>query len=187
MQRHRNQKPIPTDPDERRERIRWLLAHKVWTHPAKIRMPPEGNLRAPYKKWVETDVDDGSIHDCWWVDVVYVNPETETIEDDRSLNTAFRVWIEAGPWYDLSQNENEIVPPGGWNEYNKWTRSHDHYLDCGAPTMEEALLRLASLVEVFYQDDGKSRGITWCGFDDKKCEADEEGFCVNCGLNVRED
>ena len=197
MPTHRLQKPIPQDAAERRERIRWLFQHKVWTHPATIKMPPDdldyegsGWLNAPRDHWEERVVDDGSLQECWCVDVVYVDPETETIEDDESRNTAFRVWLEAGPWHDWSTEDEFSEPDGGWTDYNRWGSSHDHQLDCGAPTMEEALLKLASLVEVFYNEDGTDTDIDpHCAFseDDKyECEPDDEGFCTRCGFFVEE-
>jgi hypothetical protein len=54
--------------------------------------------------------------------------------------------------------------------------------------MEEALLKLASLVEVFYDEDGADKGVGHgCLFDsedDVACEPDAEGFCVTCGFTV---
>lgn len=68
--------------------------------------------------------------------VVKVNPETESIEDDRSKNTEVRVWLETGPYlYD---------DPHGC----KWC--HDIDLDCGGHTFEEAVIELAKLVKKKY-------------------------------------
>lgn len=68
--------------------------------------------------------------------VVKVNPETLYIEDDKSKNTKARIWLEAGPYlYD---------EPHGC----KW--SHDHDIDCGGYTFEEAIIKLAELVEKKY-------------------------------------
>ena len=70
--------------------------------------------------------------------VVKVDPETECIEDDRSRNTAVRVWLEAGPYID------EKKYGCSW--------SHDPELDCGGKTFEEAIVRLAELVKKKYGD-----------------------------------
>lgn len=37
------------------------------------------------------------------VEVVKINPENETIEDNEELNTETRVWLEFGP-YDFEEN-----------------------------------------------------------------------------------
>lgn len=71
----------------------------------------------------------GNVH----IDVVKVNPETETCEDDPSLNTATRIWLETGGWV--------------WDEYNQtYEYTHDHRLDCGGETFEDAILNLAHIV-----------------------------------------
>jgi hypothetical protein len=79
---------------------------------------------------------------CLYVEVVKVNPETETIEDNDSLNTAVRVWLEGGPWINAPLPDEE--------EYMNW--SHDIDLDCGAPTYEEAIIKFAENVKNKYGD-----------------------------------
>jgi len=187
---HRDQKPIPTDPAERRARIIWLLEHKIWTHPVTIKMPPKGLdtrnagwLNTPKDHWEERTFDYGSLQECWSVDLVYVNPATERIENDTNLNTAFRVWLEGGPWHDYTDDVGGLAPKEGWNNYNRWGHTHDPRLDCGAPTMEEALLKLASLVEVFYNEDGTPADVgNGCVFEESACETDSDGFCKKCGF-----
>jgi hypothetical protein len=117
-----------------RERIRWLLDHPVWRYGA-------GHL--------------GGFERCVDFDFVFVNPRTDEIDDDDTKNTAFYVWIEAGPMDDM-QGLDLPAPTGGWTEYNRWMNSHDIRLDCGAPTMDAALLQLADLVERYYNDDGSA-------------------------------
>lgn len=70
------------------------------------------------------------------IDVVKVNPLSETIEEDEDLNTETRVWLESGPQY----KENG----------NLWNNSHDTELDCGGTTFELAIIELANLVEKIY-------------------------------------
>lgn len=67
------------------------------------------------------------------IEVVKVNPKTEKIEDDKSLNTQVNVWLECG-------------------EYSKEYKSfvHDLDLDTGGKTFEEAIIQLANLVSVHY-------------------------------------
>lgn len=85
--------------------------------------------------------------DALTVEVVKVNPETETIESDRDRNTATRVWLEAGPWSLLPSD----VDPGPRGTYDEIS-SHDPRLDCGGPTYERAIRRMALLVLEHYGD-----------------------------------
>lgn len=78
---------------------------------------------------------------CLDISVVKVNPVTETIDDKRTLNTETRIWIECGPWEkpeDLKEEARKHYPGG--------VAGHDIELDCGAPTFEEAITKLAGLV-----------------------------------------
>lgn len=75
-----------------------------------------------------------------WTEIVKVNPETNTIDDDSTKNTKVQVWLEHGP-YDKE-----------WGDC-----THDLYLDCGADTFEEAIIKLAELVKKYYTDDGERR------------------------------
>jgi len=195
MMTHRDQKPIPTDPAVRQLRIRWLLEHPIWTHKITVMVPEniedmfkpiEGTefseMLLPLPGWVEQEFSNGALQECWDLDLVFVNPETETIEDNEALNTAFRVWIESGPWYDFSK-EGIPAPKGGWDSHNRWGKSHDTRLDTGGATMEEALLNLVALVECFYDDDGKSKDKWPCGDNEEECEPCEvEELCPSCGF-----
>lgn len=66
---------------------------------------------------------------CLCIDVVKVNPETNTIEDDKTLNTKTQVWLESGSYEDEHAQG-----------------CHDCDLDCGADTFENAIIELANLV-----------------------------------------
>lgn len=66
---------------------------------------------------------------CLDVMVVKVNPETNSIDGNRNLNTKTNVWLECG---ELGY--------------------HDYELDCGAETYEEAIVELAGLVLNKYGD-----------------------------------
>lgn len=187
--RHRDLKPLPVSPVKKRERIKWLLEHPVWTYPRKVKVPPEDAdpetvfdvPRDSRDFWV---VPVGCLQECWSLDLVFVDPMTETIEDDGTRNTAFRVWIEAGPWIDHEVEKVFPEPDEGWNHHNRWGGSHDSRLDCGGSTMEEALLELASAVEVFYKEDGSSNDLDWC---ESPCTPDTQGFCESCGFLVEKD
>lgn len=116
---HRDAKPIPTDPAERKARVRWCVEHRLWHHPVAHREPPPGReserFRPPDERglsemvfdgpdWITTTIFLGGFDECVDIDHAYVDPTTERIEDDEARNTTFRVWIEAGGWLDESQN-----------------------------------------------------------------------------------
>lgn len=68
---------------------------------------------------------------CLDIEVVKVDPLSDSINDDESKNTATRVWLECG-------------------EYNENYCNHDIGLDCGGKTFEEAIIELANLVSEQY-------------------------------------
>lgn len=72
------------------------------------------------------------------IEVVKVNPETDCIDDDRSKNTDVRVWLECGTVVDSPSD-------CFCSRY-----SHNYLLDCGGNTFEEAIIRLAALVQENY-------------------------------------
>ena len=76
-----------------------------------------------------------------YIEVVKVNPDTNSIDDDKTKNTKEQVWLECGPY----------EKPYGL--------THDIYLDCGGDTFEEAIIKLAGLVKKYYTDDGNRRNI----------------------------
>jgi len=77
---------------------------------------------------------DSRFKQCLDIDVVKVNPDTNTIDDNKELNTKVQIWLEAGPY--LGKHF-----------------AHDIDLDCGGNTFEEAIIELASLVKQKYGDD----------------------------------
>ena len=191
--RHRDLPPIPTDSAARTAELKWLLAHKIWTYPTTLRVPPPGaelftacpdgtSRLAPDTDWPEEPYDDGHWSQCVDISVVYVDPTTECIADE-SRNTAFRIWLAAGPWSDQAAS-NAPAPPGGWTPDNRWLRSHDWNLNCRGPDLETALLELARLVRFFYGD----------GRDDRpgapvRCPAHRDagdGFCAVCGFHIQD-
>lgn len=203
---HRDLPAIPTDPAERRTQIKWVMDHPLWTHSHFIPIPPDGVWTPEFLEdgfpdttnWPIKDVGDGCFRDRVDLAVVFIDPTTERIEDDDSRNTDLRVVIEAGGWFDLSVDPETScggnVPEEGWTEYNKWIGCHDTRLDCGAPTVDEALLELARLVKFFYQDDGKARQdapVSCEGeFEDEVYHHghtdDGNGYCSKCGFEIQE-
>jgi hypothetical protein len=79
------------------------------------------------------------------IDVVLVDPETESISDDEEKNTVVRVWLESGPYEkDESQEFEGYV--------------HDIDLDCGGETFEEAIINLADKVLKKYGENPEGYG-----------------------------
>ena len=205
---HRDAAPPPETPEGRKELVTWLLGHPVWTHPLTLKVPPGGRRRkmTPVEgtqylsmesegpDWVEEEHQDGSFNECATLSFVYVNPTNERREDDEKLNTAFRVWIETGGYFDQSTEENGFpAPAGGWTQWNKWIGSHDINLDCGGATMEEALINLALLVRWYYGENKDYRpevkdcGSVWDEVRDGpnyNCRDGGDGFCKTCGYKL---
>lgn len=85
-------------------------------------------------------------NECLDVSVVKVNPETDAIEINDNLNTKTQVWLEFGPM-------NGLIP------------EHDTDLDCGADTYEEAIIKLANLVDLYYDNLGRELGTEYTVVD----------------------
>lgn len=75
--------------------------------------------------------------------VVKVNPVTKEISDDDHINTETAVWLETGNSFI---NTNPMMGRIGEMEM------HDCLLDCGAPTYEEAIIKLANLLDETYPE-----------------------------------
>jgi len=213
---HKTALPLPVEEDKRKTMIEWIMEHPLWHYPITFRVPPdpegffgpsedqEGRTVYPILSdgpdWHdETHNIGGGFHECVKVTFHHVDPDLEYIHDpisegeDDPRNTATRVWIEAGGWYDLSQDKNEIEPEEGWNERNRWGHCHDMNLDCGGVDWETAVLELARLVGFFYNEDGTKKedapepceghfeGDDWVS----DCEDDGDGFCKHCGFSMK--
>jgi len=74
---------------------------------------------------------------CLDIEIVKVNPKTNSIDDDENKNTKSQIWLECG-------------------RYDKECRWHDIELDCGKDTFEKAIIELANLVMEWY-GEGKER------------------------------
>tara|TARA_B100000745_G_scaffold294597_1_gene237796 strand:- start:5572 stop:5994 length:423 start_codon:yes stop_codon:yes gene_type:complete len=120
-------------PAEIKARVLWVQNHPVWD--LSEDRPSEYITKDPWQ-W------------CIDMDHVWVNPDTDEIDDDESLNTSFRVWIEAGPW----GHPPEMAHP---------CHTHDLRLDCGGKSVPDAFLELADLVEKYYNDDGSEKPFNW--------------------------
>ena len=172
MLKHRNLvTTLPITPEAKKARIRWLIDHPVWTYPA----PDVG---------AGPDFRDGGFYEAVQSTYLYVDPKTGAVAEDETANTALRVRLEGGPWEDLSK------VPGGmvvYTQWTKWASGHDIRLDCGAFTVEEALLKLAALVECFYNEDGTDRERGWwCSWENGTCEPDAENYCTKCGFHIED-
>lgn len=80
---------------------------------------------------------------CLDIEVVKVNSNTLEIDEDKSKNTKTQVWLEFGKAF-LDSSKNIQF-------------EHDTRLDCGADTFEEAIIKLATLVDKYYFDNGKEK------------------------------
>lgn len=77
--------------------------------------------------------------ECLDVCVTKVNPNTgitEYKQDRFHLNTKTEVWLEFGGWNSASNKP-----------------CHDIDLDCGGDTFEEAIVNLANLVNIHYDEE----------------------------------
>lgn len=79
------------------------------------------------------------------ISVVKVNPENEEIDDDETKNTETRVWLECGLWVSADELDEEAR-----RHHIFGAPAHDIDLDCGAPTFEKAICKLAHLVAKKY-------------------------------------
>lgn len=88
-----------------------------------------------YKAWhylLNHKIFNDAFVDCLDIEVVKVNPVTNSVDNNFSKNTKVQVWLECGPW-------------------NKKCRMHDIDLDCGGDTFEDAIIKLAYLVRDKYK------------------------------------
>jgi len=75
---------------------------------------------------------------CLCIDVVKVNPKSKRICNKDKLNTLTQVWLECG---GIEWDDN----------FDTYVHCHDIRLDCGADTFEEAIIKLANLVQKYYK------------------------------------
>jgi len=93
-----------------------------------------------FQEEFESKIYNGEIYNesrfqqCLDIDVVKVNPETLSIDDDTNKNTKVQIWLECG-------------------KFHKEFRHHDIELDCGADTFELAIIELANLVMEWYGEE----------------------------------
>lgn len=104
----------------------------------------------PYINGKIADYENNYFVRCLDVEVVKVNPETNTVDNDTSKNTKTQVWLEFGAAF-LALDISEHV-----------RFEHDTRLDCGADTFEEAIINLANLVDKYYLDNGEEKQGATC-------------------------
>lgn len=202
---HREGEKPPNTKEGKRNLIKWLQKHPLWSHPRTIKVPPDGNWMEPAPNgpegclqfrdhqddWKEVVTQVNGLEDCISFDFVYVDPTEERIQDGPDFrNTDFRVWIEAGGWVKRRQEDFPDCIQIGPDE---WDSVHDLDLDCGAAQLEDAFVELALRVKFFYNDDGtgKENAPTQC---DGELDEDEnytqgchdagDGFCHICGFKI---
>ncbi len=213
---------IPVTAAGKRAAILALKRHPLWHHTNTVRVPPTHDamfveptdptmkeagyllMATPDETWKTEEYQDGSYFECIDVDQVYVDPTIERIrgeggyESDDPRDTDFRVWLEGGGWDDLSlcNPDHVFTPSGGWTDDNKWTKCHDHKLDCGGVDLQEAMLNLYVHVLWWYGKDGTNHRPDVpkdCGGDLDEhdeyvshCVSGKDGFCTKCGYVVRD-
>lgn len=104
------------------------------------------------------------INECLYINVVMVNPKTLEIDDDKSLNTQVRIWLEFGLYVvidcsigNVGNTVYEILPgvsiPSyihtGIKKKQYWcTTCHD--IDVEGNTFEEAFTELYTILKEKY-------------------------------------
>ncbi len=78
----------------------------------------------------------GGFQECLDVFVAKVNPENDTVDDDKTKNTKVEIWLETGPYEPWDSDDPATVGS-----------THDINLDCGAETFEQAIIKLSKLVK----------------------------------------
>lgn len=81
---------------------------------------------------------EGEFESSLGIAVLKLNPDTNSIDDDKRKNTLTQVWLECG---GICHNHKELH----CSRY-----CHDIYLDCGGNTFEEAIIKLAALVRIYH-------------------------------------
>lgn len=140
------------------------------------------------------------------LDIFYARvDETGTINDDETKNRYTEVWLEFGPIIyesdqkrEINQHRLEEAKEYGWEaredailpeDYTKVTSQHDWKLDCGAPTFDEALVKLANKVLKEYgdyQDDEDEEKA--CGGPEKCADcAYTSNICRHLGIEIIQD
>lgn len=91
--------------------------------------------------------------------------DTGYVNKDRSKNTNIECWLEFGP-YHWTKNFQEM-----WHDEPVRMPAHDYRLDCGAPTFDEAIIKLARLVKRHYGDYEPHETPSYSIDDDAQDEA----------------
>ena len=87
--------------------------------------------------------------------VVKVDPRTNCISDDESLNIHTRVWLEVSTFTELDPKNPD------WYDKFKGSSRHDYWLDCGGNTFEDAVIELAERVYDHYGLYGRPLSGQW--------------------------
>lgn len=135
----------------------WLYDHPKLVYTDMRPNPLSDDNTSTYKHEAHS-LDEGlKIRPAW------VNPETNEIDDNESLNTKFQTWLEVClpasnmeilSFLSMDGSTEEIAKNA--HKYNLFDQYrfhlHDYELDCGGDTFEEAIINLATLVLEKYGD-----------------------------------
>jgi hypothetical protein len=89
------------------------------------------------------------------LDIFYTkvnHPTRGRVDKDASKNKYVECWLEFGPIYYGYAYSGCETPLSEWDDTTMLLHSHDTDLDTGAPTFDEALVKLAKLVLKHYGD-----------------------------------
>ncbi len=118
---------------------RWLVEHPAFQ--AKGRMGRE---------LAEKGFTDSRFAEVLDIDVQKVNPITNRVDEDQSLNTQTEIWLECGAiWNPTEEDLGHPVPE---QEQLIGATCHDLHLDSSAETFEIAIMNLGRLVYEKYGD-----------------------------------
>jgi len=116
--------------------------HYLNWHPAFWKFYGQDNMSHTERFHEKYLVEDRGVEHRIEVYVAKINPITGQAEDYPELNIKTEVWLETGKVRWPSENFN------GYEVY-----FHDHELDCGGDTYEQAIVTMARLVHDKYGND----------------------------------
>jgi hypothetical protein len=109
--------------------------HYLDSHPVFWKFRGDGDMPHPQRIHERHLMHDQRLMDSVTIDVVKVNPATNSYDDNEELNTKTQVWIEMGKW---GWPGTDTGDPQGRDAH--W---HDTELDCGADDFQSAIITAA--------------------------------------------
>ena len=120
-----------------KERIDWLVAHRIWTSEMHPREDWSEESKRRYVTMVGQDPPD----------VAYRRHYLDCVEIEHGWDgEKFQVYLSAGPVTEVDYGGQRSFKP-----------TIDPDLICSGDSLEQALLKLADLVEEHYHEDGTKK------------------------------